>query len=77
MRNKLGIFIVAMLLASVMFQIAVAATSKDSWLSKANMPSIREGLTVTEVAGKTYVIDGAMYITDHRLYTHHSSRITL
>lgn len=47
-----------MLLASVMFQIAVAATSKNSWLSKANMPSIREGLTVTEVAGKTYVIDG-------------------
>ena len=58
MRHKLGILLVAMLLASVMFQIAAAAGPKDSWLSKTNMPSVREGLTVTEVAGKIYVIDG-------------------
>lgn len=64
MRHKLGILLVAMLLASVMFQIAAAAGPKDSWLSKANMPSVREGLTVTEVAGKIYVIDGYGILAD-------------
>lgn len=58
MKNRLGTIIVAILVVFVMLQIAMAAAPKDSWLSKANMPSIREGLTVTAVDGKIYAIDG-------------------
>ncbi len=58
MKNKLGIITVAILVVFAMLQIAVASSPKDSWLGKANMPSTREGLTVTAVDGKIYAIDG-------------------
>lgn len=57
MKNKLGI-VVAILVVLSALQIAVAQAPKDSWLTKANMPSSREGLTVTPVDGKIYAIDG-------------------
>lgn len=58
MKNKLGTITVAILVVFAMFQIAVAQAPKDSWLSRANMPSTREGLTVTPVDGKIYAIAG-------------------
>ena len=58
MKNRLGTIIVAIVVVFVMLQIAMAAAPKDSWLTKANMPSAREGLTVTAVDGKIYAIDG-------------------
>lgn len=62
MKNKLGTITVAILVVFAMLQMAVAQAPKDSWLSKANMTSTREGLTVTPVDGKIYAIAGYGFV---------------
>ena len=62
MKNKWRIMAIAMIMVFATFQLTVASAPKDSWISKTNMSSTREGLTVTAVDGKIYVIDGYGYV---------------